>query len=91
MAPPDAPPGARPSLEFEALLKVFLADQGDKQALPANLRGIQAWAEDEHRRAIQLVELRINQGSGTPAREVMRGGPVPGAAPEAGPGRTLPS
>ena len=68
MAPPDAPPGAGPSLEFEALLKVFLADQGDKQALLANLRGIQAWAEDEHRRAIQLVRDYLQTGGPFPDR-----------------------
>jgi PadR family transcriptional regulator AphA len=63
-----AEPGAGPSLEFEALLKVFLADQGDKQALLANLRGIQAWAEDEHRRGIQLVRDYLQTGGPFPDR-----------------------
>jgi len=63
-----AQPGAGPSLEFEALLKVFLADHGDKQALLANIRGIQAWAEQEHRRGIQLVRDYLQTGGPFPDR-----------------------
>jgi DNA-binding PadR family transcriptional regulator len=63
-----AQPGAGPSLEFEALLKVFLADQGDKQALLANLQGIRTWAEEEHRRGIQLVGDYLHTGGPFPAR-----------------------
>jgi PadR family transcriptional regulator AphA len=63
-----ARPGAGPSLEFEALLKVFLADQGDKQALLANIRAIQAWAEEEHRRGIRLVEDYLRTGGPFPDR-----------------------
>jgi DNA-binding PadR family transcriptional regulator len=63
-----AQPGAGPSLEFEALLKVFLADQGDKQALLANLRGIRTWAEEEHRRGIQLVRDYLQTGGPFPDR-----------------------
>jgi DNA-binding PadR family transcriptional regulator len=63
-----AQPGAGPSLEFEALLKVFLADQGDKQALLANLRGIKAWAADEHRRGIALVGDYLQTGGPFPDR-----------------------
>jgi len=63
-----AQPGAGPSLEFEALLKVFLADHGDKQALLANLRGIRAWAEDEHRRGTQLVRDYLQTGGPFPDR-----------------------
>jgi PadR family transcriptional regulator, regulatory protein AphA len=63
-----AQPGAGPSLEFEALLKVFLADHGSKQALLANLRGIQAWAEQEHRQGIQLVRDYLQTGGPFPDR-----------------------
>jgi DNA-binding PadR family transcriptional regulator len=63
-----AQPGGAPSLEFEALLKVFLADQGDKQALLANLRGIQAWAQDEHRQGIELVRDYLETGGPFPNR-----------------------
>jgi PadR family transcriptional regulator, regulatory protein AphA len=63
-----AQPGAGPSLEFEALLKVFLADQGDKQTLLANLRGIKAWAADEHRRGIALVRDYLQTGGPFPDR-----------------------
>jgi PadR family transcriptional regulator, regulatory protein AphA len=61
-------PGAGPSLEFEALLKVFLADQGDKQALVANLGAIRAWAEEEHRGGIELVEDYLATGGPFPDR-----------------------
>ena len=63
-----AQPGGAPSLEFEALLKVFLADQADKQALLANLRAIQAWAEDEHRQGIELVRDYLETGGPFPDR-----------------------
>jgi PadR family transcriptional regulator, regulatory protein AphA len=63
-----ASPGAGPSLEFEALLKVFLADQGDKEALLANLRAIRAWAVDEHRRGIALVRDYLQTGGPFPER-----------------------
>jgi PadR family transcriptional regulator, regulatory protein AphA len=63
-----AQPGAGPSLEFEALLKVFLAEQGDKQTLLANLRGIKAWAADEHRRGIALVRDYLQTGGPFPDR-----------------------
>jgi PadR family transcriptional regulator, regulatory protein AphA len=63
-----AQPGAGPSLEFEALLKVFLADQGDKQALLANLRAVRAWAEEEHRRGVALVRDYLQTGGPFPER-----------------------
>ena len=63
-----ARPGAGPSLEFEALLKVFLADQGSKEALLANLRGIQAWAADEHRRGSAMVGDYLQTGGPFPER-----------------------
>jgi PadR family transcriptional regulator AphA len=63
-----AQPGAGPTLEFEALLKVFLADQGDKQALLANLRAVRAWAEEEHRRGAQLVRDYLQTGGPFPDR-----------------------
>jgi DNA-binding PadR family transcriptional regulator len=63
-----ARPGAGPSLEFEGLLKVFLADQGSKEALLANLRAIQTWAADEHRRGIALVRDYLQTGGPFPER-----------------------
>jgi hypothetical protein len=50
------------------LLKVFLADQGDKPALLANIRAIQAWAEEEQRRGIRLVEDYLRTGGPFPDR-----------------------
>ncbi len=40
-----ASPGQGPVLEFEALLKVFLAEHGTKQDLLATLAGVQDWAQ----------------------------------------------
>ena len=39
-----AEPGAGPVLEFEALLKVFLAEHGTREDLLRTLSGVQAWA-----------------------------------------------
>jgi PadR family transcriptional regulator AphA len=55
-------------LEFEALLKVFLADQGDKRALLANLRAVRAWAADEHRQGVELVRDYLETGGPFPER-----------------------
>jgi PadR family transcriptional regulator AphA len=63
-----AQPGTGPSLEFEALLKVFLADHGDKEALLANIRGIRSWAEDEHRQSVQIVRDYLQTGGPFPHR-----------------------
>ncbi len=38
-------PGEGPVIEFEALLKVFLAEHGSKRDLLATLDGVTAWAE----------------------------------------------
>jgi hypothetical protein len=54
--------------EFEALLKVFLADHGDKRALLANLRAVRAWAADEHRQGVELVRDYLETGGPFPDR-----------------------
>jgi DNA-binding PadR family transcriptional regulator len=63
-----ATPGAGPSLEFEALLKVFLADHGDKEALLANVRAIRAWAEAELREGVEIVRDYLQTGGPYPER-----------------------
>lgn len=40
-------PGAGPSLEFEALMKVFFSDHGTRDGALANIAAIRQWAEDE--------------------------------------------
>jgi DNA-binding PadR family transcriptional regulator len=42
-----ADPGGAPELEFEALLKVFLAEFGTKADLLATLASVQDWAEEQ--------------------------------------------
>jgi DNA-binding PadR family transcriptional regulator len=37
-------PGAHPELEFEQLMKVFLAEHGSKEALVANIKAAHNWA-----------------------------------------------
>ena len=40
-------PGAGPVVEFEALVKVFFAEQATKADLLATLEGVRRWVEDE--------------------------------------------
>lgn len=50
-----AEPGPGPVLEFEQLLKVFLAEHGTKRDLLATLNGIQAWAEQRAAEDAQIA------------------------------------
>lgn len=63
-----AQPGAGPVLEFEALLKVFLADQGSKEALLTNIRAIRDWAQEDQRQGIRLVQDYVETGGPFPDR-----------------------
>jgi len=63
-----ARPGAGPVLEWDALLKVFLADHGSKEALLANIRAMREWAEAEHRDGTQLVHDYLATGGPFPER-----------------------
>ena len=40
-------PGAHPEVEFEQLMKVFLAEHGTKDALIANIKAAQDWARSD--------------------------------------------
>jgi PadR family transcriptional regulator, regulatory protein AphA len=63
-------PGAAPSLEFEALLKIAFADQGSLDGLRANLAAVRAYAEDQ----IQVGTERMREYAET-------GGPFPDRLP----------
>ncbi|HEX9713589.1 MAG TPA: PadR family transcriptional regulator [Actinomycetota bacterium] len=50
-----AEPGAPPQLEYEQLVKVFLAEHGTKADVIANLRAAQTWARED-------IEVHIETG-----------------------------
>lgn len=50
-----AEPGAPPQLEFEGLVKVFLAEHGTKADVIASLRATQAWARED-------IQIHIETG-----------------------------
>ena len=52
MATPVATPG--PVLEFEALVRVFFAEQGSKDDLVAAIEGVRAWAEERISTGVQI-------------------------------------
>lgn len=61
-------PGAGPELEFEALLKVFLAEHGTKEALLRNIRAARAWAEEEVGRGAAFMREYLETGGPFPER-----------------------
>jgi PadR family transcriptional regulator AphA len=61
-------PGAGPTLEFEALLKVAFADQGDLESLRANLRAIRAHADAQRRYAAERTREYDETGGPFPHR-----------------------
>lgn len=63
-------PGAGPSLEFEALLKIAFADHGSLEGLRANLAAIRSHAEEQ----ITLTQERMAEYAST-------GGPFPERLP----------
>lgn len=60
--------GAGPSLEFEAILKVFFADQGTKEQLLASIRGIEEWATDNDQRGRAFAREYLATGGPFPER-----------------------
>ena len=63
-------PGAGPELEWEQLLKVFLAEHGTKRGALDNLRAAAEWGDDIEAQSIVL------------AREYLAGGPFPDRMPQ---------
>ena len=49
-------PGAGPVLEFEALLKVFFADQGSKEDLLLQINAMKHWAEETQQAGRHFLE-----------------------------------
>lgn len=63
-----AEPGSGPVLEFEALLKVFFAEQGRREDVLANIRSVRAWAQDQNRTNVAFARLYRDSGGPFPER-----------------------
>ena len=61
-------PGAGPVIEFEALLKVGLGEQGSREALLANLAAAQEWSELRQTQDAELVQAYLAEGPPFPDR-----------------------
>lgn len=67
-----ATPGGGPSLEFEALLKVFYGEQTSKAAVLANVAAARTWAVLQNERNVSAARDYLETGGPFPGRE----GPV---------------
>jgi len=56
------------SLDFEALVKVFFADQGDREGLQANLNAALGWAEDRQQINRDAAKAILDHGGEFPER-----------------------
>ena len=63
-----AEPGGGPSLEFEALLKVFYAEHGRKQDAVRNVAAIREWAERQTAENLAFARLYRDTGGPFPHR-----------------------
>ena len=63
-----AEPGGGPTLEFEALLKVFYAEHGRKQDVLANITAIRQWADRQTAENIAFARLYRDTGGPFPER-----------------------
>ena len=61
-------PGAGPSLEFEALLKVFFAENARRQDVLLNINLIRQWAEQQNAENIAFARLYLETGGPFPER-----------------------
>jgi DNA-binding PadR family transcriptional regulator len=61
-------PGAGPTYEFEALLKVAFADHGSLAGLRTNLSAVRAWAEQEQALAAERLRDYAETGGPYPER-----------------------
>jgi DNA-binding PadR family transcriptional regulator len=66
-----AKPGKGPSLEFEALLKVFFAENGTKQDTLAALASISAWARADRAEHIDVARVYAAGDGPFPQRAAM--------------------
>jgi DNA-binding PadR family transcriptional regulator len=60
--------GAKPSLEFEPMLRLLFADQGELDDLRRSIGELRGWAEENLRAGIPLVADFVATGGPLPAR-----------------------
>lgn len=63
-----AEPGTGPVIEFEALLKVFFAEQGQPRDALVNIAAIREWAERQNAENIAFARLYLETGGPFPER-----------------------
>ena len=63
-----AEPGAGPSVEFEALLKVLLSDASDKESLLVNIRAARDWADRGQQICADIARQYLDHGGPFPQR-----------------------
>lgn len=68
-----AEPGAGPVLEFEALVKVFYADQGTREDLLRQLRAIRAWLDASDEAGASLAREYLEGHGPFPERRAVIG------------------
>lgn len=61
-------PGAPPKLEFEALIKVFFAEQGTKDHLIATLEEVSEWVEERRRLGAGIAAYLLSDQAEFPER-----------------------
>lgn len=63
-----AEPGAGPTLEFEALLKIFFAEHSTRTDVLANVEAIRAWAAERNAENVGFARLYTEAGGPFPDR-----------------------
>jgi PadR family transcriptional regulator, regulatory protein AphA len=63
-----AEPGGGPTIEFEALLKVFYAEHTSKDGVLANVAAIRAWAEGQNAENVAFARTYLDTGGPFPER-----------------------
>lgn len=61
-------PGSPPQLEFEALIKVFFADQGTKEDLMGTLDAVRSWVEMRRRLGAEIAAYLVSGQAEFPHR-----------------------
>jgi hypothetical protein len=60
------PTGSGPSVEFEALLEVFYAEQASKEDVMADIDAIRRWAEGQTAENVAFARLHVETAGRSP-------------------------
>ena len=60
--------GKAPELEFEALMKVFFGEHGDRESMRSHLAAARRFAEERQEEAVELVQGYLRDGGPFPDR-----------------------